>query len=135
MKKILIAFIASIALVLGTGAFVSGANAAVYPGTVVTSTQISSTSSTTEGKRFYARVRVKAGNASISTGTVKVVFSGRTYTVALRNGTASVKVKAPGVRKTTRKVLKAYYTPSAGSVYTASSASKTVKVKNKKKRK
>jgi hypothetical protein len=134
MKKILIALAASIALVLGTGAFVSGANAAVYPGTVVTSSSIVSTSSTTEGKYFNVRVRVSAGNAAVSSGSVKVIFGGRAYSTDVDNGAISIKVKAPSVSKTRLKTLKAYYTPKAGSVFTKSSASKTITVKNKKKR-
>ena len=129
MKKIVIALFASIALVLGSGALVSGASAA-YPGSVVTKTSIISRSSVNEGKSFTVKIRVKAGNAKVSGGRAKVTFGGRGYTAPIKNGTASVKVKAPKVKKTTKKTLKASYKPAADSVYKPSSASKQIKVKD-----
>jgi hypothetical protein len=129
MKKILIALVASVALVLGTGALVNGASAA-YPNSVATKTSIASRSSVNEGKSFTVKVRVKAGNAKVSDGKAKVVFGGRTYTVTIKNGVATFKVKAPKVKKTTKKTLKVSYKPSGSSVYKPSGASKTIKVKD-----
>lgn len=134
MKKILIALVASVALVLGMGAFVGSANAAVYPNTVATKTSISSASSVTEGKRLSVVIRVRAGNAIVREGTVTAIFGGRRYTSKVKSSVVKFKIKAPSVKKTTRKTLKVTYKPASNSVFKASSASDKIKVKNKKKK-
>jgi hypothetical protein len=132
MKKIVIALFASIALVLGSGALVSGASAAPYPNTVATDSSVSARSSVNENSKFNVKVRVRAGNARVVGGTVKVIFGGRTYVRAVRSSVVSLSVKAPKVKRTTTKTLKVYYTPAADSVFKSSADSKRIKVKNKK---
>ena len=134
MKKTVIALFASLALVLGMGTLVSSANAAPYPNTVKTTTKISAASSVNEAKSFKVIVRVKAGNAHVGSGRVRVVFAGTTYSKAISGGITTFYVKAPSVSKTTTKILKARYVPEDDSVYQDSSASKSIKVKNKKKK-
>jgi hypothetical protein len=131
MKKIVIALFASIALVLGTGALVSSASAA-YPNTVKTTTSVSAKSSVNEGKKFTVKVKVRAGNARVSNGVVKVTFDGKKYTRAAKGGSVSISVRAPKVKKTTRKTIKVTYTASGSSVFKDSSDSTSIKVKNKK---
>lgn len=133
MKKTVIALFAALALLLGSGALVSGASAAPYPNTVPTKSTVKSSSKVNEGKSFTITIRVRAGNASVANGNVRVTFNGRTYTVKVRNGIAKVKLKAPKVSKTTKKTVKVSYKPSGSSVYKASSASKKITIKNKKK--
>lgn len=136
MKKTVIALFAALALLLASGALVSGASAAPYPNTVATKSSVQGSSSVKSGKTLSVTIRVKAGNATVKDGTVKVSFGGRTYTAKVKNGVAKFKVKAPKVKKTTKKTLKVTYKPAGSSVYKASSASKTIKIKaNKKKRK
>lgn len=131
MKKTAVALFAAIALVLGSGALASGASAA-YPVKVATKVSVPRIGSTTEGKNFVVRVRVKAGNASVSSGTAKIVIGGKTYRLRVVSGIARIKVKAPQVSKTRLKGLKVYYTPAADSVFQSSSSSSKVKVKNRK---
>jgi hypothetical protein len=134
MKKIVLALFAAVALVLGSGALVSGASAAVYPNTIATSTSISAPNSVNEKKNFTVVVRVRAGNAVVREGRVTVVFGGRSYTKSVSGPAVRFRVKAPSVKKTTTKTLKASYKPANNSVFQASSDTDTVKVKNKKKK-
>jgi hypothetical protein len=131
MKKIVIALFASIALVLGTGALVSSANAA-YPDSVRTSTSASAPSSVNEGKSFTVRVRVRAGNASVNSGTVKVTFNGTSYTRSAKGGSVTFKLKAPKVKRTTTKTIRVSFRASSSSVYKDSSTSDSIRIKNKK---
>jgi len=133
MKKIVIALFASVALVLGTGAFVNGASAAPYPGTVATTTAIASKGTVAENRYFTVRVVVNAGNATVSEGTAKVIFGGRKYVAKVKNNLATFKVKAPKVNKTKKKTLKASFKAAASSVYKPSGATKSIKVRNIKK--
>jgi hypothetical protein len=133
MKKIVLALFAAVALVLGSGALVSGASAATYPNTIATKTSISAANSVNEGKSFNVVVRVRAGNAVVREGKITVTFGGRSYTKSVSGTSVKFKVKAPSVKKTTTKTLKASYKPANNSVFKASSDTDTVKVKNKKK--
>lgn len=135
MKKTVIALFAALALLLGSGALVSGASAAPYPNTVATKTSVSASGSVTEGKRLTVTVRVRAGNASVTTGNVKVIFGGRVYEGRVVKSYVKIKVKAPQVKKTMKKTLKVSYLPASNSVYKASDTSKQIKVKNKKSKK
>ncbi|MCW2839288.1 MAG: hypothetical protein JWR55_771 [Aeromicrobium sp.] len=134
MKKIVLALFAAVALVLGSGALVSGASAAVYPNTIATKTSISAPNSVNEGKSLNVIVRVRAGNAVVREGKVTVIFGGRSYTKSVSGTSVKFKVKAPSVKKTTTKTLKASYKPANNSVFKASNDTDTVKVKNKKKK-
>ena len=134
MKKTVIALFAALALLLGSGALVSGASAAPYPNTVPTKSTVKGSSKVNEGKKFTVTVRVRAGNASVKDGNARITFNGRTYTVKVRNGIAKIKLKAPQVKKTTKKTIKVRYRAAGSSVYKASDASKKITIKNKKKR-
>ena len=125
MKKILIAFIASIALVLGTGAFVSGASAA-YPGTVPVKPSTPPTKTVEPGDTFKLTIKIKAGNAKVN-GTLIVKFNGKTYKVKVRNGVAKFKGKAP--KTTGTKTIKYTFKPFTGSVFKKSSGKAKVKIK------
>lgn len=135
MKKAIIALFATIGLVLSAASFVSPAQAAPYPGTVKTLTRISAPSSVNEGKSFTVKATVKGGSSSAVAGKIRISFRGKTVTKTVWRGTTSVKFKAPKVSKTKSYTISVKYTPKSGSVYKASSASKKIKVKNKKKKK
>lgn len=126
MKKILIAFIASVALVLGTGAFVGGANAADYPGTVPTKPSTPPTKTVEPGDNFKLTIKIKAGNAKVN-GTLTVKFNGKTYKVKVRNGVAKFKGKAP--KKVGTKTIKYTFKPAKGSVFKKSTGKAKVKIK------
>ncbi|MBD8608522.1 hypothetical protein IFT73_16830 [Aeromicrobium sp. CFBP 8757] len=126
MKKILIALVASIALVLGTGAFVSGASAADYPGTVPTAPSTPPVKTVEPGSNFKITIKIKAGNAKAN-GTLRVVFNGKKYTVKVRNGVAKFKGKAP--KSTGTKAIKYTFKPSKNSVFKASKGKTKVKIK------
>jgi hypothetical protein len=127
MKKILIAFIASVALVLGTGAFVSGASAADYPSSVPTKPQATkSVKKVKAGHKFKLTVKVKAGNAKVN-GTLIVKFNGKTYKVKVKNGVAKFTARAP--KKTGTKTIKYTFKPSKGSVYKKSSGKSKIKIR------
>lgn len=134
MKKTVIALFAALALLLGSGALVSGASAAPYPNTVPTKSTVKGSSSVNSGKSFTVQIRVRAGNASVKDGNVRVTFNGKTYTAKVRNGVAKIRLKAPSVKKTTKKQIKVTYRAADSSVYKASDASKKITVKAKKKR-
>ena len=125
MKKILIAFVASIALVLGTGAFVSGATAA-YPSTVPTAPSTPPVKTVEPGKTFKITIKIKAGNSKVN-GTLRVVFNGKKYTVKVRNGVAKFKGKAP--KSTGTKTVKYTFKPAKNSVFKASKGKTKVKIK------
>src|SRR5690242_15562995 len=103
MKKIVIALIASIALVLGTGGLVSSASAASYPGTVPTKPSTPKTKTVKAGAKFKLTIKIKAGNVKVN-GTLIVKYNGKTYKVKVRNGVAKFVGKAPkkaGTKKIT----------------------------------
>lgn len=125
MKKILIAFFASIALVLGTGAFVSGASAA-YPDTVPTKPTSPVTKVVTPGGNFTLTIKIKAGNAKVN-GILIVKYNGKTYKVVVKNGVAKFKGKAP--KKTGTKNIKYTFKPAKGSVFKKSTGKAKVKIK------
>ena len=125
MKKILIAFVASIALVLGTGAFVSGATAA-YPGTVPVKPSTPPTKTVEPGDTFKLTIKIKAGNSKVN-GTLTVKFNGKTYKVKVKNGVAKFKGKAP--KSTGTKTIKYTFKPAKGSVFKKASGKAKVKVK------
>jgi hypothetical protein len=126
MKKILIAFIASIALVLGTGAFVGSASAADYPSTVPTKPSTPPVKTVEPGEKFSLTIKIKAGNAKVS-GTLTVKYNGKTYKVKVRNGVAKFKGKAP--KKVGNKTIKYTFKPNKGSVYKKSSGKTKIKVR------
>ena len=136
MKKTVIGLAASSALVLGAGAFGSSAVAApsAYPSTVNTLAAITRSASVTEGRTFYVATIVVGGNSVVNDGTVTFVFGGVKTTATVRNGTASARIKAPKVSRTTYKTINGYYKPTAGSIFTPSKASSTLLVKNRKKK-
>jgi hypothetical protein len=126
MKKILIAFIASIALGLGTGAFVGSASAADYPSTVPTKPSTPKVKTVEPGEKFSLTIKIKAGNAKVS-GTLTVKYNGKTYKVKVRNGVAKFKGRAP--KKVGNKTIKYTFKPSKGSVYKKSSGKTKIKVR------
>ncbi|KAA1380469.1 hypothetical protein [Aeromicrobium fastidiosum] len=148
MKKILIAFIASVALVLGMGAFTSGASAADYPGTVPTvpipvptpapapipgTTPVppAKTKVVTEGSNVKITIKIKAGNVKVKSGTLIVKFNGKTYKFKVRNGKANVKLKMPKVSTTQTRTIKFTFKPSTGSVFKTSKGKSKIKIRNK----
>ncbi len=134
MKKVLIAFFASLALALTAGGFGSVAQAA-YPNTVPTKSSVTTKSKINSGKTSTVRIRVAAGNAKVNDGTVRVRFNGKTYTAKVRNGVATLKIRAPKVKKSVRKKLTVEFKPSGSSVYKSSKASKNISIKAPKKKK
>ncbi len=138
MKKILIAAIASVALVLGIGGLASGASAADYPSTVpVTAPSVprapdGGVKTVTEGKTIKITLKLKAGNSNVSSGRIKVIFNGRKYFFKVKDGVAVIKLKAPKVGKSTKKLFKYEYVPYKGSIYKASARKTgTFLIKNK----
>jgi CxxC motif-containing protein len=126
MKKILIAFIASIALVLGTGAFVGSASAADYPSTVPTAPKAAKTKTVEPGDTFKITIKIKAGNAKVN-GTLTVKYNGKTYKVKVRKGVAKFKGKAP--KKVGNKTIKYTFKPSKGSIYKKSTGKSKLRVR------
>jgi hypothetical protein len=126
MKKILIAFVASIALVLGTGAFVGSASATDYPSTVPTKPSTPPVKTVEPGDTFKLTIKIKAGNAKVN-GTLTVKYNGKTYKVKVRNGVAKFKAKAP--KKVGNKTIKYTFKPSKGSVYKKSAGKTKIKVR------
>lgn len=127
MKKILIAFIASVALVLGSGAALSGASAA-YPSTVPVQTPSVPTKTVAEGAKFKVTIKIKAGNSKVN-GTLTVKFNGKTYKVKVKNGVAQFKGKAPKVNGTKTKAIKYTFKPNKGSVFKSKKGSAKIKIK------
>jgi multidrug efflux pump subunit AcrA (membrane-fusion protein) len=127
MKKILIAFVASIALVLGSGAALSGASAA-YPSTVPVQTPSVPTKTVGEGDNFKVTIKIKAGNSKVN-GTLTVKFNGKTYKVKVKNGVAKFKGKAPKVSGTKTKAIKYTFKPAKGSVFKSKKGSAKIKIK------
>jgi len=127
MKKILIALVASVALVLGTGAFVSGASAA-YPGTVPTKPTAPGGKTVTTGSGATVTIKVGAGNNKAG-GKVIVVISGKKYTAKVVNGVAKLKFKAPKGKKGTKKRYTVQFKPYTGSIYKPSSTKLVVTFK------
>ena len=128
MKKILIALIASVALVLGMGGLVSGASAADYPSTVPTKPQVPPTKTVKEGENFKVTIKIKSGNSKVN-GTLTVKFNGKTYKVKVRNGIAKFKGKAPKVDGTKTKSIRFNFKPAKGSVFKKSSGKSKIKIK------
>lgn len=129
MKKILIALIASIALVLGTGGLVSSASAADYPGTVPTKPSTPPTKNVQPGAKFSLTIKIKAGNVKVN-GTLTVKFNGKTYRVKVRNGVAKFKARAPKTSGT--KSVRYTFKPTTNSVLKKSSGKSKIRVKKKK---
>lgn len=127
MKKIVIAFIASVALVLGSGALLNGASAA-YPGTVPTKPSTPPTKTVEPGKPFSLTIKISSGSAKAN-GTLIVKFNGKTYKVKVKNGVAKFKAKAP--KSTGTKTIKYTFKPNKGSVFKKSSGKAKVKIKKK----
>jgi len=125
MKKIVIALFASIALVLGSGAMVSGASADEYPGTVQTLPVAPKAKTADAGKNVGLTVKVGAGNAKVS-GKAQITIGGKKYTVKVVNGVAKFKFKAP---KKGKKTYTIKYKPYSGSVYKPSTTKLTLTVK------
>jgi hypothetical protein len=127
VKKILIALIASVALVLGMGGLVSGASAADYPSSVpVTAPSVprapdGGVKTVQGGKTVKITLTLRAGNSSVKSGRIKVIFNGRKYFFKVNsNGVAVIKLKAPKTSKSKRKLFKYEYIPYKGSIYKAS---------------
>ncbi|MCD9199480.1 hypothetical protein [Aeromicrobium wangtongii] len=148
MKKIVIALFASVALVLGSGALVSGASAAdPYPGTVPTAPSIPGIPPTPPGvipviptpapstSTVRLKLDVGAGNARVS-GKMKVTFNGKVYWFKVVNGKANIKFPAPKLKgfkkgKTKIKTIKYEFKPWTGSVFKGSKGKAKLKVKKK----
>jgi hypothetical protein len=115
LRTIAIACIATVALVVGMGGYVESAQA-VYPNSVRTTSTMSAPSKVTQGKSFTVKVRVRAGNAQVTSGRVRVIFNGRSQQKNItRSGVVTFSVKAPKRRGT--KIVKAYYRPLTGFAY------------------
>ena len=125
MKKILIALVASVALVLGMGGLVSAASAADYPSTVpVTTPSIprapdGGVKTVKAGKTAKITLKLRSGNSKVTSGRIKVIFNGRKYFFKVKNGVAIIKLKAPKTSKSKRKLFKYEYVPYKGSIYKA----------------
>lgn len=131
MKKVLVAFFASLALALTTVGLGSAANAA-YPSTVPTAPAAPTTiKPVNEGATAKITIKIKAGNSKIKNGTVRVTFNGKKYTFKVRNGKANIKLKMPKVNKDKKLTIKYEFKPAKGSVYKGSKGKTKIKVKNK----
>jgi len=159
MKKMIIGLFASSALVLGSGAFVSGASAAdPYPGTVPTvptvpaaptppappgpstvptkpETPTLAGGSVPSSSTVVFVLKVGAGNAKVG-GKIKITFNGKVYFFKVKNGVANIKFKAPklkGYKKgaTRTKTFKYEFKPYTGSVFKSSHGKAKVVVKKK----
>ena len=125
LSAVAVAFVPAVALIVGAGGYVESAQA-VYPNSVRTVNNVSTPSTITQGKTFRVKIRVRAGNAQVTSGRVLVIFNGRAQQKNIKSGVVTFTVKSPKRRGT--KVLKAYYRPVTGSVFVASTERETLRV-------
>jgi len=127
MKKIVIALFASIALVLGTGALVSGASAAddPYAGTAPVQAVKPPAKTAEAGKNVGLTAKFGSGNTKVS-GKAQITINGKKYTVKVVNGVAKFKFPAP---KKGKKTYTIKFKPYTGSVYKPTSTKLTLTVK------
>jgi len=123
MKRILLATITSLAMVLGVGALGTSANAA-YPSTVPTKTEVIPAKTVPAGSTVGLNFKVGAGNAKVS-GKAQITIGGKKYTVKVVNGVAKFKFPAP---KKGKKTYTVKFKPWTGSVFKPSASTLTLTV-------
>ncbi|KQY60555.1 hypothetical protein ASD11_14050 [Aeromicrobium sp. Root495] len=132
MKNTVGVIAASALLATGVVGLQAPAQAAPYPDTVTTATSIKAPSTLKSRQTFVIGVYVKAGNASISKGTMRVRWNGKLYVGTVRKSVFRLTLRAPKVTKgTATRTLTAHYVGNKDSVFKDSVSRSVISIKKK----
>ncbi|CAN5329879.1 hypothetical protein BH09ACT10_BH09ACT10_23610 [soil metagenome] len=104
------------------GTPVTVSNTLPYPDSIPTKIKVKIVKN---GKTLTVTISVSAGSASPGTGTIKIVFLGKTYIVKVKDGVAKFTFVPPAKLIAKAKV---YFEPNASHIWKESAASFEIKV-------
>lgn len=131
MKKMIIGLFTAILMSAGLVSFASSSAQAVdYPGTVATTTKVSAPNSVKRGAKVIVSAKVNSGNAKpVGKVTVSIKGKGYSFSKTVNYAGAKVSVSSSKLKKAGTYKITVKFSPKAGSVFKASKATDSVKVK------